>query len=50
LFCLDFSPRLGEGLLPLAPLGLRRFGCRVMVDYFAWLRYRNVCRVWCCFV
>ena len=35
LFCLDFSPRLGEGLLPLAPLGLRRFWCRVMVDYFA---------------
>ena len=32
LDCLVFSPRLGEGLLPLAPLGLRRFGCRVMVD------------------
>ena len=50
LVCFVFSPRLGEGLLPLAPLGLRRFACLVMVDYFAWLRYRDVRRAPCCFV
>ena len=31
--CLVLSPRLGDGLLPLAPLGLCRFLCFVMVDY-----------------
>ncbi len=32
LVCFVFSPRLGDGLLPLAPLGLRRFELLVMVD------------------
>ena len=31
LVCLVFAPRLGEDLLPLAPLGLRRFEFLVMV-------------------
>ena len=50
LDCFVFSPRLGEGLLPLAPLGLRRFGCLVMVEDSRGFGTRACVGVLCCFV